>query len=181
MANINFSKLGLKKQSFEETFVFRNEKDEEFDIIVSNKISSEKQREMIKEIIDHLVTMDDKTIDAVITEVYTILMIVKYYTNIKFTDKQLEDCFKTYDLLEQNDLLVEILKHIAPEELDFINTAIKENIKSLISYNNSVTGILERVSRDYSNVKFDADEIAKTLGDPSQLDLVKKMLDNIQY
>ena len=109
-------------------------------------------------------------------DIFTALEIMDNYTNISFTEKQKEDPAKLYDQLITSGLYNNVLDVITPEEWYYINNTLTETVQAIYSYQNSVMGILDTVSQDYSNLKFDAEDIQKTLGDPNNLSLLKDIL-----
>jgi len=102
-------------------------------------------------------------------DMYTELEIVEKYTNLTFTDKQKEDIEKLYDLLKGNGIIFKVCNAIPIEEIMELRNAI-------YTYRNSVLGILETISTDYSNLDFNATEIQKKLADPQNMELLKSVL-----
>ena len=98
------------------------------------------------------------------------------YTNISFTDKQKEDIMKLYDLIAGSGLAVAVLNAIPADEYDFILEGTEETIQSIYSYNNSVMGILENISADYSNLELNATELQKKMNDQENLGLLRDVL-----
>lgn len=109
-------------------------------------------------------------------ELFTMLAIVEVYTNISFTDKQKEDPCKLYDLLESNGLIIAIINAIPKEEYETLVETIEEQTKSIYSYNNSIYGILDTISQDYSKLNLDATEIQQKISDPENLTLLKDIM-----
>jgi len=62
------------------------------------------------------------------------------------------------------------------DEYNFIIDGINKTVDAVYTYNNSVLGILEAVSKDYSNLDFDATQIQKKMADPENLKLVRDVL-----
>jgi hypothetical protein len=62
------------------------------------------------------------------------------------------------------------------EELNIVTENVWETIKSVYSYRNSAMGILEHLTADYDNLKLDATEIQKILGDEKNLELLKNVI-----
>lgn len=112
-------------------------------------------------------------------DIYTKLNIIENYTNITFTDKQKEDVCKLYDLFKESGLMEEIFNAIPEQEIVEIENSIKKAIKSIYAYQNSVMGILDNVSSDYSNLNLDALNIQEALGDPNNLTLLKQVIDKL--
>lgn len=112
-------------------------------------------------------------------DIYTKLNIIENYTNITFTDKQKEDVCKLYDLFKESGLIEEIFNVIPEQEIMEIENSIKKAIKSIYAYQNSVMGILDNVSSDYSNLNLDALNIQEALGDPNNLTLLKQIIDKL--
>lgn len=109
-------------------------------------------------------------------ELFTMLAIVEAYTNISFTDKQKEDPCKLYDLLESNGLIIAIINAIPKEEYETLVETIEEQTKSIYSYNNSIYGILDTISQDYSKLNLDATEIQQKINNPENLTLLKDIM-----
>ena len=72
-----------------------------------------------------------------------------------------------------------ILENIPVEEQNEINNGIKRSIKSFYSYRNSILGILDAISQDYSDTSFDLENIQKLLNnvDLSTLKDIAPLLD----
>jgi hypothetical protein len=85
--------------------------------------------------------------------------IIMTYTNITFTDKQKEDIAKLYDILDSNGIINQIVSAIPEDEYHFLIDGINDTIEAVYTYQNSVLGILDTVSQDYSNLNLDATEI----------------------
>ena len=98
------------------------------------------------------------------------------YTNISFTDKQKGDPTKLYDLLEENGVIAEVIAAIPENEYALLLGWIDETIEAFYTYRNSVMGIMEQISTDYSNLSLDATEIQQKLADPQNLELLKNVM-----
>lgn len=98
------------------------------------------------------------------------------YTNISFTEKQKEDIPKLYDLLEENGVIKDIISQIPEDEYNFIIDGINKTVDAVYTYNNSILGILESVSQDYSNLDFDIQKLQNDIANPENLKLVKEVL-----
>lgn len=122
---------------------------------------------------------DSNYSNPVKVDIYTKLNIIENYTNITFTDKQKEDVCKLYDLFKESGLIEEIFNVIPEQEIMEIENSIKKAIKSIYAYQNSVMGILDNVSSDYSNLNLDALNIQEALGDPNNLTLLKQIIDKL--
>jgi hypothetical protein len=109
-------------------------------------------------------------------KVFTLLEIVYNYTNINFTDKQKEDSAKLFDMLYSTGFIAEVLDNIPNKEYNEIIEYTDKSVKAHYNYKNSVMGILENISADYSNLNLDATEIQKKLGDPENMALLKDVL-----
>ena len=109
-------------------------------------------------------------------EVFTALEMMYAYTNINFTEKQKEDPTKLYDLLMGSGLLNKVVETIPEDEYWNVKWGIDESIRAIYTYRNSVLGILDAISSDYSNLNLDASEIQKKLADPENMELLRAVL-----
>lgn len=172
MSKLSVNKLNLTKEqeSQKKEVVLNNET-----IEIKQYLPVKEKMELIDDVLRN--SIDENGIyNPVKIDVFTSLNIIYYYTNITFTDKQKQDPYKIFDLLESNFIFSTIANSIPEREYNFILSVIEESAKSITNFNNSIMGILSRVSQDYSNVSFDAEKIMNTLADPEQLQLVKDIV-----
>ena len=153
MAKVSFTKLGLKK------------KEEIKNITVNDQVIEVKQYLPISDKINIITNVIENSADdnnfanPVKVEVFANLEIMYAYTNISFTDKQKENPTKLYDLLEENGIIAEVIAAIPENEYALLLGWIDETIEAFYTYRNSVLGILESISQDYSALNLDATEI----------------------
>lgn len=107
-----------------------------------------------------------------------IVKVVLAYTNIEvdgdYTVTELYDKFVSSGLSGQV-----IGTAMNPSEYAQIKTWVSEQIHSIYEYKNSVAGILETISQDYSNLDLEASNIQEKIADPNNLKLLKDVLDKL--
>lgn len=170
MAKISFTKLSLKRKNEIKVLNINN-----LQIEIKQYLPINEKLDLISRVINGAHDQNNFP-NPIKIEVIGTLEIIMAYTNISFTEKQKEDIPKLYDLLEENGLIDEIISYIPKEEYDFIIKGIDETVDAVYTYNNSILGILESVSQDYSNLEFDAEDIKNKIGDPDNLKLMKDIL-----
>lgn len=125
-------------------------------------------------------TIDDTGfLNPVRLEVYTILEIVKTYTNISITDKMMDNAQNTYDLLTINGVFDAVIAAIPEEEYDAVFDAVEDCAEHSVKYLNSFVGMMKTISSDYDATKLNVEEIMKILDQPDKVGLVKDILDKI--
>ena len=170
MAKVSFTKLGLKKNE-EIGILHINEQD----IEVKQYLPINEKLELISSVINS--AADENNFSNPVKEnVFLTLEILYHYTNINFTDKQKEDPVKLYDLVVSSGLVNKVTDLIPEEELDEVINGVAQSVKAIYTYRNSVLGILESISKDYSNLDLDATEIQQKLADPNNMALLKQVL-----
>jgi hypothetical protein len=175
MAKIPFSKLDIKINASDTVVCHMNSKGEEVQYEVKHYLPMKEKMDLVSRIINQS-TDDNGFYNPMRVKLYTTLEIVYAYTNLSFTPKQKEDLFKLYDLLISTGLYDEITSHICENDLNDLEASIWDTIKSIYNYRNSVMGILENISADYSNLNLDATEIQSKLADPNNMALLKDVL-----
>ena len=161
-----FAKLGLKMNNSINTIVFNDQ-----EIEVKQYLSINEKLDLIAAVINQAAD-DNNFMNPVKTEVFMKLEIVFRYTNISFTDKQREDLVKLYDLMDSNGLFDAVINEIPENEYNTIADGVMNCSEAIYVYQNSIMGVLERVSTDYNNMNLDLDvlkEKFKDLGDVSLL------------
>ena len=170
MAKVSLTKLGLK--------VNQNVKNIEFNeqiIEVKQYLPINEKLELISSVINS--AADENNFSNPVKEnVFLTLEILYHYTNINFTDKQKEDPVKLYDLVVSSGLVNKVTDLIPEEELDEVINGVVQSVKAIYAYRNSVLGILESISQDYSNLDLDATEIQEKLADPENMAFLKQVL-----
>jgi len=171
MAKVSFSKLGLKKKN--ETVKVQLTDDIEVEVLqylpINDKLA------LIAAVLNGSAD-DNNFANPVKIDVVGSVEMVRAYSNLSFTEKQLSDLPKLYDLLEENGIINKIMTAIPSDEYNFIIEGIDNVIKSYYDYRNSIYGILDSVVQDYSNLDLDAQKIQKEIADPENLELLKNVL-----
>ena len=170
MAKVSFTKLGLKKNE-EVGILHINEQI----IEVKQYLPINEKLELISSVINS--AADENNFSNPVKEnVFLTLEILYHYTNINFTDKQKEDPVKLYDLVVSSGLVNKVTDLIPEEELDEVINGVAQSVKAIYAYKNSILGILESISQDYSSLNLDATEIQQKLADPDNMELLKQIL-----
>lgn len=170
MAKISFNKLGLKINDNVKTISWNEQ-----EIEVKQYLIMSEKLEMISNIINYCAE-DLKFYNPGKIEIYLTLEVIYNYTNIKFTDKQKEDIYKLYDLLESSGLSKEIFNNIPEEEIELINLIIMDTIENIYKYSNSIYGILDAMTNDYNTLNFDASEIFQKLSNGENVEFLKEVM-----
>lgn len=170
MAKIGFIKLSLKRKNEVKTITINNNQ-----IEIKQYLPVNEKLDLIARVINGAHDQNNFP-NPIKIEVIGTLEMIMAYTNISFTEKQKEDIPKLYDLLEENGVIKDIISQIPEDEYNFIIDGINKTVDAVYTYNNSVLGILEAVSKDYSNLDFDATQIQKKMADPENLKLVRDVL-----
>lgn len=173
MAKVAFGKLQLIKNNKVKTFDFNGQT-----IEVKQYLPLDEKTQMFERIINN--SADDKGFYNITKVNFWLKLDVLFsYTNISFTDKQKEDLFKLYDLVEGSGLMKLILSHMDPDELKDITDTIWDTIKNLYKYANSALGIMQALVTDYDNLNLEASDIQSKIADPENLNLIRDVLSKL--
>lgn len=170
MAKVAFGKLQLTKNNGVKTFDFNGQT-----IEVKQYLPLDEKTQLFERVINN--SADDKGYYNITKVNFWLKLDVLFsYTNIGFTDKQKEDLFKLYDLVEGSGLMKLIMQHMDPDELRDITETIWDTIKNLYKYANSAMGIMQALATDYDNLNLEASDIQSKIADPDNLNLVRDIL-----
>lgn len=172
MAKIAFSKLN-KIKSFDPIEIAIGDQK----IEVEQYLPLEKKVDLITAVIEQSGNGEEGFFNIVKLDAYYIIEMVKAYTNISFTEKQLEDTTKLYDALRLNNIWTAIEEAIPYEEKEYIWSNILALAKEITTYQNSVLGVLKAVSNNRDELNFDIEEMINHIKDPEALTLLKEMVD----
>ena len=170
MAKVAFSKLGFKLNNAVSEIHCND-----LTIEVKNYLPVNEKLVVIGNVINNSID-DNGYYNEGKVRVYFVLEVIDAYTNLSFTEKQQEDPCKLYDLIVGNGLWEAVWGIIPEGEKEYLETCLTKTIKSIYDYKNSILGILDTVSKDYSNMQLDASNIKDALADPNNLGLLRDVL-----
>ena len=105
--------------------------------------------------------------------------IVRAYTNINITEKQLENIPHLYDLLQLNGINDFVQDNIPESEINELIGKAYGEANNLQNYLNSLMGVMKTITTDYSNTELNVEKITEQLNNPEALSTVKEILDKI--
>lgn len=173
MAKLAFTKLGLKVNDEIKTVEFNEQAVE-----VKQYLPVNEKLEVIAEVLNNSAD-DNNFANPVKVDVYTVIAMLEAYTNISFTEKQKENVTKLYDIVISTGFYNRVIEAIPHEEINSLTVAINDTIDAFYRYRNSVVGILENISTDYSNLNLDASAIQQKLADPENMELLRSILSKL--
>lgn len=81
-------------------------------------------------------------------DMYFTLYLIYMYTNINFTEKQKEDEYKLYDILESNGVIDAVIAAIPETEYDNLVRYIEVMKHDILTYKNTAGAVLQTVIQD---------------------------------
>lgn len=89
------------------------------------------------------------------------LLIVLKYSNIELTEKEKENLFKIYDILEQNGIINLIISNIPNEEYNYIFSNAKEIAEEYKAYINSAGVMFNHLGDLISSISTEIKKVAE--------------------
>lgn len=145
-------------------------------ISVVQYLPLEKKLTVMQNIIEQAGNNEEGFYNIVKLSVFYTIEMLRVYTNISFTEKQLEEPQKLYDIIVLNNIWETVKDSIPEKERDYIWDNTCALAREITEYNHSALGILKLMSDDYENLNFDVQEITEKLSDRTNLDLVRNLL-----
>lgn len=175
MAKIPYSKLKLKTK-----LAIENIKINELNIMVKQYLPIQEKLKLISKVINLSHEEDYNYSNPIKIDIFTKIEIISFYTDISFTEKQLNDVAKLYDELYSNGIIEKIINLIPESEINIIEQGIKKSIASIYEYQNSALGILDSVKTDYDNLSINIEELGEQIGNINNLELLKNIVTKIE-
>ena len=170
MAKVSFTKLGLTKNTDVASFDFNGQT-----IEVKQYLPIQEKMDLIATVLNNCQD-DNNFINEAKMSMFMDLEVMYRYTNVNFTEKQKEDPAKLYDLLAGSGFMSEVFVVLPQTEYKSIIMWLSKTANNIYDYRNSVYGILDAMSTDYSNLEFDAESLKEKIADPQNLELLKDVL-----
>ena len=172
MAKISLTKLN-KIKSLEPIDIKIGEET----ISVVQYLPLEKKLTVIQNIIQQAGNNEEGFYNIVKLTVFYTIEMLRAYTNISFTEKQLEEPQKLYDIIVLNDIWDTVKQSIPEDEVNYIWENTCALAREITDYNHSALGILKLAKEDYSDLELDVNDLTNTLTQSeNNLNLVKGLL-----
>lgn len=154
MAKVSFAKLNLKVNEEVKHFTYEGNK-----IEIKQYLPQAEKANFVRYVFENSIDEKTNTFSPIRIETYFGIALVKWYSNISFTEKQLEDIVKTYDKLESSNLLHLIQAEIPEHEYDYIESMVYDTIDDYERFANSFVGMISAISSDASDLNQQINDI----------------------
>lgn len=175
MAKVPFSKLDVKLNTQETIRTYVNSKGETIEYSVKQYLPLKEKLTMVTDIINQSSDLNGYY-NPMRVKLYMTLEVVYAYTNLNFTAKMKEDPFKLYDLLTGSGIFNDVISGMSDVEWKDVQDSVWDTINKIYEYKNSLAGVLELTTQDYSAINMDLSAIQDKLADPNSLALVKEIM-----
>ena len=172
MAKVNLTKLN-KIKSLDPIDIKIGEET----ISVVQYLPLEKKLAIMQNIIEQAGNNEEGFYNIVKLTVFYTIEMLRAYTNISFTEKQLEEPQKLYDIIVLNNIWDTVKQSIPEDEVNYIWENTCALAREITDYNHSALGILKLAKEDYSDLELDVNDLTNTLTQSeNNLNLVKGLL-----
>ena len=171
MAKVNLTKLN-KIKSLDPIDIKIGEET----ISVVQYLPLEKKLAIMQNIIEQAGNNEEGFYNIVKLTVFYTIEMLRVYTNISFTEKQLEDPQKLYDIIVLNNIWETVKDSIPEKERDYIWDNTCALAREITEYNHSALGILNLLSNDYDNLSLDTTDMANKLSNVDNLKMLREIL-----
>lgn len=165
---VGLTKLVTVKESDTKTIEINGE-----EIVVKQYLPLTEKLGLIRDI--GLAAIGDSYINQVSIDVLFDIKLVQYYTNINFTEKQLEDTEKLYDTLIMNNIVKDVCQSIPVGEIEQLRAWIYRTVHEISTFRNSAAGIMEAITKNYDATKLDLEALNSELRTPEMQEFVKNL------
>ena len=152
MAKVSFNKLNKIKSLPAVTVTCG-----EVNIEVEQYLPLEDKLDLIATVIESVGTQEEGFFNIVKLDTYYKLELLRAYTNISFTEKQLENIPKLVDEIILNKVWMTVFNAIPATETDYIWSSIIDMAKEIANHNHSALGILQSIKNSFEFNKEDVD------------------------
>lgn len=177
MAKIAFSKLNKIKSIPAKTITIADA-----EVSVAQYLPLEEKLNLIQSVIEQSGNGEEGFYNIVKLRTYYTIEMLKAYTNISFTEKQLEDIPKLYDAITINRVWDQVSEIIPDEELEYTWGNTRKLAREITDYNHSALGVLKAIKQDYGDEAFSLDKINEVLAkmqNPDEMKLVKAAIEDM--
>lgn len=110
-------------------------------------------------------------------ETYFSLGVCLWYAGIEFDEEDELGPGQTYDLLESNGIISQIMSYIPAEELAFVRDLVNDTITDIVRYNNSAAGIIQTMSSNAQGLDANISDILEKIKNGEGLETLSVIKD----
>ncbi len=156
---MTFTKLGLKAKKE----IAPLKLTDDITLEIRNYLPVDEKAEFIQFIVNHALDGMTGCFSPIRIEVYFSIAVCKWYANITFTEKQMTEVSKTYDLLEENSVIDKIVSTIPEDEIEFMRELVNDTVSDIARYNSSAAGIIQSMSTNAGGLDSQITEILEKI------------------
>lgn len=105
------------------------------------------------------------------------IAIVKWYGGVSFTDKQLEDPEKIFDILQTNNVIDGVVGAMPQDEYTTLENYVNEIVADISRYNSSFAGMMAGMNTDAVDLGEEIDSILESIKNREGLELLGAIKD----
>lgn len=109
-----------------------------------------------------------------------VVYVIQKYTNINFTEKQLENITELYDLIKLNGIDKIIFDNFNQQEYKDLQDMLNMTIDHVNEYVNSFAGVLRTITEEQNNSQANIDNMLTQLQSIANNSTLKDVLDNLK-
>lgn len=171
MDKVHLEDLHIKE--FEETWIKLSDRFPS--VMVNTTPTSQQYLQLMCDVADLLSVDNANVVNYTKLEIIMMVEAIRAFTNIEFTEEELEDYGKLYDRLVQCDLVADFECLINSLDEEFFE-GIREQIYAIYDYNSSAYGIMEGISNKYKDMEFNVDKLSEELSDENNIGFLKDVI-----
>ena len=173
MAKPTYSKLKLTSAVSPKVITWGEQ-----EIEVKQYISIQDKLTMVSEILNAAAD-DNKFYNYGKIKMFFDLKVIKYYTNLSITEKQMEDQIKLYDSFIVSGFYKEVFAAIPEDEIGFVYHILMETVEQIYKYQNSAYGILDAFNTDYNNMDMDIQKLVSGIKDKEGVEFLNEVMNKL--
>lgn len=165
----NFKDINLKIDQSLKVIKFKN-----FDIAIKQYLPAEDKNSILEiamQQADQGTILNTFALDAI----FHVYIVIKY-TDIKFSQEDLEDLLRLYDILETSGLIDVVIKAIPEDEYNNLRNYLLEMVDNYVNYRNSARALIEQFAFFAPQAADKIKEISENI-DPEKIKQIVQLAD----
>lgn len=164
MAKVAFSKLKCKISDEVKVINFND-----ISIEIKQYLPIQEKLKMISEIIVDSYEEDNNYLNPLKIKTFFEVKLIEFYTNINFTEKQLEDIPKLYDMVVCSGLMEMVKNNLPSDDYKNLYQDLLNSAESIYKYQTSILGIMNAISSKPNTIASLENELGNVEGDLKEL------------
>ena len=142
---------------------------------VKQYLPQEEKGALIKFVLESALDPVTNVFSPLRLDIYFAIAVAAWYMGIEFSEEDLNDAGKLYDILETNGINQLIVNNVPAAEYEDVQRLVAETAADMAKFNTSFVGVMNNLQNSNMDINSQLEDILSKIKDENNLSLIKEI------